>query len=97
MGMLVHRCHVPGCGVRVPSSMLMCRPHWDKVPADKQRAVYAGHKARGSRIDETWAAWWRAQGEAIAHALEDAGQQELGASYRTRAETFAKRLETPDE
>lgn len=96
MGMLVHKCHVPGCGVRVPSSMLMCRPHWDKVPADKQRAVYAGHKVRGSRVDVTWAAWWRAQGEAIALVLEATGSPETGANYRTRAEAFATRLENDD-
>lgn len=27
-----HKCHIPGCSIKVHPTMLMCLPHWDKVP-----------------------------------------------------------------
>lgn len=35
-----HVCHVEGCETPVPPRMLMCRPHWSKVPPEMQAAVY---------------------------------------------------------
>lgn len=35
-----HLCHARGCQVSVPPRMLMCKPHWSRVPAELQRAVW---------------------------------------------------------
>lgn len=46
-----HRCPATGCGVHMPTSLLMCRQHWALVPKPLQRAVYtawAGGKGAGS-------------------------------------------------
>lgn len=39
-------CPIDGCAETIPSSLLMCRAHWRRVPGDLQREVYAAWKAR---------------------------------------------------
>lgn len=34
-------CGVPQCGLHIPGGMLMCRPHWAKVPGQLQGEVYS--------------------------------------------------------
>lgn len=36
-----HECAVPGCDQLISSQLLMCAPHWRRVPVRIQRAVYA--------------------------------------------------------
>lgn len=38
-----HTCHARGCATRVPPEMLMCKPHWAKVPLPIQRAVWRAY------------------------------------------------------
>jgi hypothetical protein len=39
-------CRVPGCFNTIRPSMLMCLPHWKRVPEDLRRAVYRTWRAR---------------------------------------------------
>lgn len=34
-----HRCAAPGCDKTVPGEVLMCYPHWRRVPARLKREV----------------------------------------------------------
>lgn len=38
---LTHECSVPGCAVRLPSHILMCRAHWRRVPYVFRSQVWA--------------------------------------------------------
>jgi hypothetical protein len=60
-----HRCHALRCSTQCPSAHLMCGAHWAMVPKDLQTEVYATVRMRGSRVDASWAPWWRAQAKAI--------------------------------
>lgn len=39
-----HTCHAKGCKKVVPPRLLMCLPHWRKVPADLQARVWATYR-----------------------------------------------------
>jgi hypothetical protein len=39
--MSTHKCPVPVCTTEVVNHLLMCNPHWRKVPRELQRKVYA--------------------------------------------------------
>jgi hypothetical protein len=39
--MASHKCPVPGCRVQIPGNLLMCRAHWQQLPAELQARVYA--------------------------------------------------------
>lgn len=36
-----HTCHAVACDVPVPPAMLMCRPHWFRVPPKLRNRVWA--------------------------------------------------------
>lgn len=36
-----HQCPAAGCPQKVADHLLMCRPHWYKVPRDLRNAVWA--------------------------------------------------------
>jgi len=91
---LAHRCHARGCPTPVTRRLLMCAPHWARVPPELQAEVYRAVKLRGSTIDATWAPWWRAAHRAIAHVAATEGQDV--AAYLTRELAFADRLERKD-
>lgn len=38
---LTRGCAVPSCEERIPTSRLMCSPHWEQVPAELRRRVTA--------------------------------------------------------
>jgi len=57
----MHECPVGGCPKQVASHLLMCRPHWRKVPRDIQQRVYTGWR-EGIESD----LYVEARGEAIA-------------------------------
>lgn len=46
-----HRCHAEGCTTRVPANLLMCKPHWLKVPAAIRDEVWATYR-RGQEVDK---------------------------------------------
>jgi hypothetical protein len=61
-----------GCNVPVQPRMLMCRPHWAKVPAKDKRAVWATYEPGQERRKDPSAAYLRAAIEAvIAVAIKD--------------------------
>lgn len=62
-----HHCHALGCNNYCPPRWLMCRTCWSKVPAAMAAEIYRTVGLRGSTVDKTWAPWWRAQAQAIAH------------------------------
>lgn len=39
-----HRCHATGCTRQVKPELLMCFPHWNRVPRAIQRAVWANYR-----------------------------------------------------
>lgn len=47
-----HTCHARDCTKNVPPRMLMCAPHWRKVPSDLQDAVWATY-VPGQEITKT--------------------------------------------
>lgn len=42
--MAEHHCHARGCKTPVPPRMLMCAPHWRRVPKDLQARVWATYR-----------------------------------------------------
>lgn len=64
----MHPCAVEGCGVRVRTHVLMCRPHWRQVSRPTQQRVY--------RTYSDWLAMpslerMRAYREAVAQAVAE--------------------------
>lgn len=55
-----HNCAAFGCKTQVPFRWLMCEPHWAKVPAELQAAVYSAYET-GVRSP----AWTKAVSAAI--------------------------------
>lgn len=39
-------CPIANCGAEIPSTMLMCREHWRRVPMEIRRAVWDGYEGR---------------------------------------------------
>lgn len=39
-----HHCHARGCKREVKPELLMCFPHWNRVPRKIQRAVWATYR-----------------------------------------------------
>jgi hypothetical protein len=96
--MSAHHCHALGCKRPCPPAMLMCKPHWSKVPTDIQAEVYRTVKLRGRHADRTWAPWWRAQARAIAHVEHlEAPNETRRDAYLKRELDFADTLETRAE
>jgi hypothetical protein len=67
---LPHLCHVPGCNVPVPRRLLMCGPHWRRVPRALQAAVWrqyrAGQEQGGAPVTRDYLAAARAACDAVA-------------------------------
>jgi hypothetical protein len=40
---MTHRCRAPGCDKRITSGLLLCKPHWWKVPPNVR-----------AEVSETW-------------------------------------------
>lgn len=41
---MAHTCHAVGCERSVPPQMLMCKPHWFKVPLQLRNRVWATYQ-----------------------------------------------------
>lgn len=44
-----HICHAKGCARPITASLLMCSPHWHKVPSSIQKAVYKHYRNPGQQ------------------------------------------------
>ena len=89
-----HTCHAPGCDAPCPPRHLMCGACWALVPRDVQAEVYRTVRLRGSRVDATWAPWWRAQsGARAAVALHRGADPERVEAVWAKDLAFADRLE----
>lgn len=46
-----HLCHAIGCSTPIEPFRLMCGPHWKRVPAELQTAVWAAYR-HGQEVDK---------------------------------------------
>lgn len=56
-------CNAVGCKARINSAMLMCLPHWKKVPIYLQRQVYS--ELKFYRMDSQHLQYWQRCADAI--------------------------------
>lgn len=61
-----HHCHAVGCSVEVPEKMLMCAPHWRRVPRLLQSAVWGTYRAGQETTKNPSLEWCRAADAAVA-------------------------------
>ena len=73
----------------------MCRDCWKLVPIDLQAEVYRTEKLRSrGHVNASWAPWWRAQAQAIAHvAILIEPNEKKRDAYLNHALEFADQLE----
>lgn len=60
-----HHCHARGCTRAVRPEYLMCPPHWRRVPANVQQAVYRHYRVGQCDDKNPSAAWHEAADAAI--------------------------------
>lgn len=71
-------CRANGCRQQIPRDLLMCPAHWQMVPPDVQRAVWAAHQ-RGQAIGGPVApsiAWYAAAAAAVEAVARAEGRDE---------------------
>lgn len=75
----------------------MCSTHWARVPREMQVEVYRTVRLRDKTVNATWAPWWRAQAEAIAHvAFLESPDVDKRDKFLARERRFATSLEERD-
>ena len=84
-----HTCHALRCENRCAPRLLMCPICWGAVPLNLQKEVLRTVRIRGTRIDKTWAPWWRAQAQATASIAPE----NIRDRYLKRELEFAEKLE----
>ena len=52
-----HHCHAMGCNKAVEPKLLMCAPHWRKVPRDMQNLIWDAY-VPGQEIRKNPTSWW---------------------------------------
>lgn len=62
-----HHCHARGCKASVRPELLMCFPHWRKVPARIQQAVYRTYRPGQCDDKRPSEAWHEAASAAIGY------------------------------
>lgn len=62
---MTHRCHARGCSTPVRPELLMCYPHWRKVPPRLQRLVWATYRPGQCDDKQPSRAWHDAASAAI--------------------------------
>jgi len=76
----------------------MCPGCWRLVSLPVQTSVYATVGLRGTRVDATWAPWWRAQSAAMAEVAAHRGADPAAiAAMLLKDNTFADLLERRGE
>ena len=70
-----HTCHIPTCPTLVPPRMLMCWPHWKRVPSLLRRMVYATYRDGQERDKSPSQEYLRAVLAAITHIVHLEGDQ----------------------
>lgn len=88
-----HTCHAHRCDKACPPKHLMCSEHWAEVPAHIQKDVYRYAKRRAPTVNKTWAPWWRAAHQAIAHVMRVEGYS-IADAYETHEMKVADQMET---
>ena len=68
-----HRCHIPGCGVRVKPEMLLCAFHWAKVPKPLKQAVWKTYRPGQCSDKNPSRAWLDAADAAIRYVIGRCG------------------------
>lgn len=64
-----HTCHARGCATPVPPEMLMCKPHWAKVPPPIQRSVWRAYAPGQCNLDPPPSADWHLAADAAIAAV----------------------------
>jgi hypothetical protein len=62
-----HRCHAHGCTVPVRPELLMCYPHWRKVPKSVQKRVLDTYRSGQCDDRRPSREWFDAAGAAIGY------------------------------
>ena len=52
---MAHRCYIDGCTRNVPDTILLCKPHWYRVPAPLRAQVWKTWKALTAADGGLWA------------------------------------------
>jgi hypothetical protein len=70
-----HLCHAEGCTTPVPPELLMCWPHWRRVPKVIQRRVWVNY--RDGQCDDMKPSdeWHAAARDAIKAVAEKEGRR----------------------
>ena len=69
-----HTCHARGCGKQVKPELLMCFPHWRRVPKKIQRAVWDAYRPGQCDDKDVSDEWMRAADAAIGFVARAEGQ-----------------------
>jgi len=64
---MTHTCHAYGCETQCADHLLMCKPHWDKVPSRLKQEIYALRGKLG--VDPAAARKWRAKAQEAINAV----------------------------
>lgn len=72
-----HLCHADGCTEPCPPRMLMCRPHWSAVPADRKRAVLDAYQPGQERLNPLPSRAWLTAAYRAINAVAQAEGREL--------------------
>lgn len=61
-----HLCHAHGCDREVPPRMLMCAPHWRRLPRATQQAIWREYRPGQERTKDPSARYMAVQRLAVA-------------------------------
>ena len=78
---MAHHCHAVPCKVQVPEKLLMCSPHWRKVPRDIQARVWATYRDGQEREKNPSLAWCQAADAAVASVATREGRPAPRATF----------------
>ena len=65
-----HHCHAEGCTQPVPPELLMCRPHWFKVPKPIRDRIWSAFRPAQCVDKDPSLLWCLAADEAVAYIAE---------------------------
>lgn len=68
-----HLCHAIDCPTAISPRLLMCLPHWRKVPRDLQQAVWAAYEPGQERRKDPSEAYLEAARAAVNAVAEQEG------------------------
>lgn len=71
---MAHHCHAQDCPRQVAEKLLMCGPHWRKVPRGLQARVWATYRDGQEREKNPSRAWCEAADAAVAAVAQIEGR-----------------------